>query len=40
MVAGFGVQVLLDSIISVICYLYVCKFEYISDVCGFFASVQ
>jgi hypothetical protein len=31
----FGVQVLLDSIISVICYLYVCMFE--CDVCGLFA---
>jgi len=26
---------LLAKIISAICYLYVCMFEYISDVCGF-----
>ena len=36
---SFGSEVFLDSIISAICYLYICVSEYFSDVCGFLANV-
>ena len=38
MIMGFGGSVFLDSVISVICYLYICVFEYFSDVYCFLAN--
>ena len=38
-IMGFGGTVFLDSVINVICYIYICVFRYFSRVFGFLANL-
>jgi hypothetical protein len=38
-IRGFGGNVSLDSVISEICYVYICVLKYFSNICDFFANL-